>query len=98
MHAELGIRTQAWSPLGRGQVLSDPVVQACAAEHHRTPAQVILRWHMQLGNIAIPKASSEARIRENLDIFDFELSARDMTALAGLDRGHRTGSHPDNVN
>ena len=98
MHAELGVRTQAWSPLGRGQVLSDPVVQACAAEHHRTPAQVILRWHMQLGNIAIPKASSEARIRENLDIFDFELSARDMTALAGLDRGHRTGSHPDNVN
>jgi len=97
-HAELGIRTEAWSPLGRGQVLADPVIQACAAEHHRTPAQVILRWHMQLGNIAIPKASSEARIRENLDIFNFELSERDLTAIKELDRGQRTGSHPDNVN
>jgi 2,5-diketo-D-gluconate reductase A len=98
IHDDLGIRTEAWSPLGRGHVLADPVVQACAAEHRRTPAQVILRWHIQLGNIAIPKASSEARIRENLDVFGFELSARDMDALAGLDRGQRTGSHPDNVN
>lgn len=97
-HAELGIRTEAWSPLGRGQVLADPVIQACAAEHRRTPAQVILRWHMQLGNIAIPKASSEARIRENLDVFGFELSARDLAAINALDRGQRTGSHPDNVN
>ncbi|TNB72016.1 aldo/keto reductase [Arthrobacter sp. BB-1] len=98
MHDGLGIRTEAWSPLGRGQVLADPVVHACASEHGKTPAQVILRWHIQLGNIAIPKASSAARIRENMDIFDFELSARDMAALAGLDRGYRTGSHPDNVN
>lgn len=98
LHDRLGIRTEAWSPLGRGQVLADPVVHACASEHGKTPAQVILRWHIQLGNIAIPKASSEARIRENMDIFDFELSARDMTQLAGLDRGYRTGSHPDNVN
>ena len=97
-HDELGIRTEAWSPLGRGQVLADPVVHACASEHGKTPAQVILRWHMQLGNIAIPKASTEARIRENLNVFNFELSERDMTALAGLDRGHRTGSHPDHVN
>jgi diketogulonate reductase-like aldo/keto reductase len=97
-HAELGIRTEAWSPLGRGQVLADPVIQACAAEHGRTPAQVILRWHMQLGHIAIPKASSEARIRENLDVFGFELSGRDLVAIKALDRGQRTGSHPDNVN
>ena len=97
-HEGLGIRTEAWSPLGRGHVLADPVVRACAAEHGRTPAQVILRWHIQLGNIAIPKASSDARIRENLDAFGFELSARDMAALADLDRGHRSGSHPDNVN
>ncbi|MFF2347463.1 aldo/keto reductase [Pseudarthrobacter sp. NPDC058119] len=97
-HAALGIRTEAWSPLGRGQVLADPVIQACAAEHGRTPAQVILRWHMQLGNIAIPKASSEVRIRENLDVFNFELSARDLAAINALDRGQRTGSHPDNVN
>lgn len=97
-HAGLGIRTEAWSPLGRGQVLADPVIQACAAEHGRTPAQVILRWHMQLGNIAIPKASSEARIRENLNVFNFELSERDLAAINALDRGHRTGSHPDKVN
>ena len=97
-HADLGIRTEAWSPLGRGQVLADAVIQACAAEHGRTPAQVILRWHMPLGNIAIPKASSEARIRENLDVFNFDLSARDMAAINALDRGQRTGSHPDNVN
>jgi len=98
LHAELGIRTEAWSPLGRGQVLADPVVLACAAEHGVTAAQVILRWHIQLGNIALPKASSEARIRENLDVFRFSLSDRDMAALAELDRGHRTGSHPDIVN
>ncbi len=97
-HTDLGIRTQAWSPLGRGHVLADPVVLALAAEHGRTPAQVILRWHVQLGNIAIPKASTEARLRENLDIFGFELSDRDMAAVAELDRGQRTGSHPDNVN
>jgi 2,5-diketo-D-gluconate reductase A len=98
IHDELGIRTEAWSPLGRGRVLADPVVQACAVEHGRTPAQTVLRWHMELGNIAIPKASSAARIRENLDVFNFELTARDMDALAGLDRGQRVGSHPDNVN
>lgn len=98
VHAALGILTEAWSPLGRGQVLADPVVLACAAEHGVTAAQVILRWHIQLGHIAIPKASSEARIRENLDVFRFTLSDRDMTALAELDRGFRTGSHPDNVN
>lgn len=98
VHAALGILTEAWSPLGHGQVLADPVVLACAAEHGVTAAQVILRWHIQLGHIAIPKASSEARIRENLDVFRFTLSDRDMTALAELDRGFRTGSHPDNVN
>jgi diketogulonate reductase-like aldo/keto reductase len=97
-HTELGIHTEAWSPLGRGQVLADPVIQACAVEHRRAPAQVILRWHMQLGTIAIPKASSEARIRENLDVFGFTLSDRDMAAINALDRGQRTGSHPDNVN
>jgi len=96
-HQGLGIRTEAWSPLGRGQVLADPVVLALAAEHGRTAAQIILRWHIQLGNIAIPKASSEARIRENLDVFGFALSDRDMAALAELERGQRTGSHPDNV-
>ncbi len=73
MHRELGITTEAWSPLGRGQVLQDPVVLDLAAAHGRTAAQIILRWHVQLGNVAIPKASSHARIRENLDVFGFSL-------------------------
>jgi 2,5-diketo-D-gluconate reductase A len=98
LHARLGIRTEAWSPLGRGQVLEDPVVLELAAAHRRTAAQIILRWHLQLGNVVIPKASSYARIRENLDVFGFTLSASDMASLAALERGHRTGSHPDNVN
>src|SRR6478735_5872060 len=96
-HELLGIRTEAWSPLGRGQVLKDPVILALAAEHDRTAAQIILRWHLQLGNIAIPKASSSGRIRENFEVFDFELSPLDMTEVSGLERGFRTGSHPDNV-
>lgn len=98
LHDRLGIRTEAWSPLGRGQVLEDPVVLELAGAHRRTAAQIILRWHLQLGNVVIPKASSYARIRENLNVFGFTLDAEDMAALAGLERGHRTGSHPDNVN
>jgi 2,5-diketo-D-gluconate reductase A len=98
LHDRLGIRTEAWSPLGRGQVLEDPVVLELAEAHRRTAAQIILRWHLQLGNVVIPKASSYARIRENLNVFGFTLDAEDLAALAGLERGHRTGSHPDNVN
>jgi diketogulonate reductase-like aldo/keto reductase len=98
LHERLGIRTVAWSPLGRGQVLADPVVVELAAAQRRTAAQIILRWHVQLGNVVIPKASSYARIRENMDVFGFTLDAAGMAALAGLERGHRTGSHPDNVN
>ncbi|KIS27157.1 oxidoreductase [Arthrobacter sp. SPG23] len=98
LHDRIGIRTEAWSPLGRGQVLEDPVVLELAAAHRRTAAQIILRWHVQLGNVVIPKASSYARIRENLDVFGFTLDPADMAALAALERGHRTGSHPDNVN
>ena len=97
-HRGLGILTEAWSPLGRGQVLEDPVIGALAAEHKVSAAQIILRWQLQLGNVTIPKASSAARIRENLDVFGFELSALDMADIEALERGHRTGSHPDNVN
>jgi 2,5-diketo-D-gluconate reductase A len=97
-HRGLGILTEAWSPLGRGQVLEDPVIGALAAEHKVSAAQVILRWQLQLGHVTIPKASSAARIRENLDVFGFELSALDMVDIEALERGHRTGSHPDNVN
>ncbi|MEK0156875.1 aldo/keto reductase [Arthrobacter oryzae] len=98
LHARLGIRTEAWSPLGRGKVLEDPVVLEMAAAYRRTAAQIILRWHVQLGNVVIPKASSYARIRENLDVFGFALNDHDMAALAALERGQRTGSHPDSVN
>ena len=69
-----------------------------AAAHRRTAAQVILRWHLELGNVVIPKASSYARIRENHDIFGFSLGTADLDALAGLERGFRTGSNPDDVN
>ena len=98
LHRKLGITTEAWSPLGRGRVLQDPVVLELAAAHGRTAAQIVLRWQVQLGNTVVPKASSHARLRENLDVFGFALDAADMEALAGLERGFRTGSHPDSVN
>ncbi|MFJ5957209.1 aldo/keto reductase [Paenarthrobacter sp. NPDC092416] len=98
LHEQLNIRTEAWSPLGRGQVLEDPAIVALAEKYSRTPAQVVLRWHLQLGNLVIPKASSAGRIKENFEVFDFELEDTDMDGIAGLERHHRTGSHPDNVN
>ena len=98
LHDELGIRTVAWSPLGRGAVLSDPAITAAAAELGVSPAQVILRWHMEEGNVAIPKASSPARIAENLNLFSFGLTPAQRTAIGDLDRNQRSGSHPDKVN
>ncbi|HEY8294169.1 MAG TPA: aldo/keto reductase [Micrococcaceae bacterium] len=95
---EHGIRTEAWSPLGRGQLFHEPVLERIAAQLGRSVAQVVLRWHLQLGNIAIPKASSPARIRENLDVFDFLLEDAAMAQIAAMDRGTRFGSHPDTVN
>jgi 2,5-diketo-D-gluconate reductase A len=93
--AQRGIRTEAWSPLARGRVLGTPVLDELAAKHARTPAQVVLRWHVQLGNVVIPKASSPARLAENLDVFGFELDADDLAALATLETGERTGRDPD---
>ncbi|WP_104103767.1 aldo/keto reductase [Arthrobacter sp. 08Y14] len=98
LHQELGIRTVAWSPLGRGAVLADPVITSIAADLGVSPARVILRWHIEQGNIAIPKASSAERIAENLDVFSFELTPEQQAAIAGLDRNQRSGSHPDKVN
>ena len=95
VHAELGIVTEAWSPIAQGAVLDDPVITRIAEAHRRTPAQVALRWHIQLGNVVIPKSVTPARIRENMAIFDFELSAEDLDAIAQLDRGERTGPDPD---
>jgi len=94
-HEELGIVTEAWSPLAQGLVLDDATIVAIADAHARTPAQVVIRWHVQLGNVVIPKSVTPARIRENFDVFDFDLSDSEMQAIAALDRGQRTGPDPD---
>lgn len=94
-NAEHGIVTQAWSPLGRGEALSDPVITAIAARLGRSPAQVILRWHVQLGVSAVPKSANATRLRENLDIGGFELTGDDMSAIAELDRGEAAARDSD---
>jgi diketogulonate reductase-like aldo/keto reductase len=98
VHAELGIATEAWSPLARGRVLDDPVLRRIAAAHGVSVAQTVVRWHLEEGIIVIPKASSAERIRENAEVFGFELTDVDRAQIAGLDRGFRSGSHPDTVN
>ncbi|MEV6237180.1 aldo/keto reductase [Lentzea sp. NPDC051838] len=98
-HAEHGIVTEAWSPLGQGgELLSDPVVAEIAAKHGKSVAQVVLRWHLQIGNVVIPKSVTPSRIRENIAVFDFELSADEITAVSTLDRGGRIGPNPDTFN
>ncbi len=94
-HAEHGIATEAWSPLGQGAELKDPTVTTIAEQVGRTPAQVLIRWHLQLGNIVIPKSVTPSRIRENFDVFGFELDADQMTTLSALDTGSRVGPDPD---
>ncbi|MET7519420.1 aldo/keto reductase [Streptomyces sp. NPDC005480] len=98
VHAGLGIATEAWSPLAQGAVLGDAAITSIAARHGKSPAQVVLRWHLQLGNIVIPKSVTPTRIRENFDVFDFALSDDEMAAIAALDRGLRTGPDPDTLN
>jgi diketogulonate reductase-like aldo/keto reductase len=95
IHAEHGVVTEAWSPLGQGLALRHPVVAELAHRHGRTPAQVVLRWHVQLGNVAIPKSTTPSRIRENIGLFDFALAEADMAALAALESGTRLGPDPD---
>ncbi|MFI6093907.1 aldo/keto reductase [Lentzea sp. NPDC051213] len=98
-HAEHGIQTEAWSPLGQGgELLSDPVVTEIAARHGRSAAQVVLRWHLQIGNVVIPKSVTPSRIRENIAVFDFELPDEEIAALSTLDRGGRIGPDPDAFN
>ncbi|MFD5825032.1 aldo/keto reductase [Lentzea sp. NPDC060358] len=98
-HAEHGIQTEAWSPLGQGgELLSDPVVAEIASRHGRSAAQVVLRWHLQIGNVVIPKSVTPARIRENIAVTDFELSGEEIAALSTLDRGGRIGPNPDELN
>jgi 2,5-diketo-D-gluconate reductase A len=93
-HAEHRIATEAWSPLAQGDLLDDETIMGIADRHGKTPAQVILRWHLRLGNVAIPKSVTPERIRENVEIFDFELSDVDMAEFARLDRGERIGPDP----
>jgi 2,5-diketo-D-gluconate reductase A len=93
-HRRHGIATEAWSPLAKGAV-DEPTICAVAEKHRRSSAQVILRWHMQKGNIAIPKSATPYRIVENITIFDFELDSSDMLAIDALDCGNRLGPHPD---
>jgi diketogulonate reductase-like aldo/keto reductase len=93
-HEEHGILTEAWSPLGHGSLIDDPTLAEIASAHGRSTAQVMIRWHIQLGNVVIPKSVNPARIEENFWVFDFELSAEEMDAIAELDAGERTGPDP----
>jgi len=93
-HEDHEIATEAWSPLAQGDLLEDGTIETIAAHHDRTPAQVILRWHLQIGNVVIPKSATPERIRENFELFDFALSEDDVAAIERLDSGERTGPDP----
>jgi 2,5-diketo-D-gluconate reductase A len=93
-HDDHEVATEAWSPLAQGDLLEDETIETIAAHHERSPAQVILRWHLQLGNVVIPKSATPERIRENFELFDFALSEDDMAAIERLDAGERTGPDP----
>jgi 2,5-diketo-D-gluconate reductase A len=94
-NAAHGIRTQSWSPLARGRAIGNAVLDAIGAKYGKSAAQVVLRWHVELGNIVIPKSVTPARMRANLDVFDFSLDPADLTAIAALNSGERTGKNPD---
>ena len=93
--AEHQIAVEAWSPLGRGHVLDDPTIEAIARRAGKTPAQVVLRWHIERGDIIFPKSVTPERIKENIEIFDFELPGAEVEAISALNRNERTGPDPD---
>ncbi len=97
-HAEHGIVTEAWSPLAQGDLLEDSQLSTIAQAHGKTPAQVVLRWHMQLGNVAIPKSVTPERIAANIDVFDFELTGDEMVTIDTLGNGERRGPDPETFN
>ncbi|MFF8092409.1 aldo/keto reductase [Streptomyces sp. NPDC016675] len=98
-HAEHGIATEAWSPLGSGKgILEIPAIVAIAQKHGRTPAQVVLRWHLQTGNVVIPKSVTPSRIVENIDVFDFSLDTEDLAAISALNEDRRLGLDPAEFN
>lgn len=90
-----GILTEAWSPLARGRFNESPVIEQITAKHQRSATQVIVRWHLQLGNLVIPKTATASRLAGNISVFDFELDEADMSAIASLDAGLRTGPNPE---
>ncbi len=94
-HEDLGIVTEAWSPLAQGAVLDDPEITDTAKAHDKTPGQVVLRWHVQLGNVVFPKSVTPERIAENIDLFDFHLTDEEMGRIEALDAGDRIGPDPD---
>ncbi|MBA3410624.1 MAG: aldo/keto reductase [Geodermatophilaceae bacterium] len=98
LHAEHNIATEAWSPLARGALLDDQSVVGLAEKYGKTPAQAILRWHIQLGNIVIPKSVTPERIASNIQVFDFELTDQEMASINGLETGVRIGPHPNDMN
>ena len=92
-----GILTEAWSPLARGRAIGNPLLDEIGAKHGRSAAQVVLRWHVELGNVVIPKSVTPERIRANLDVFDFALDEEDRSRIGSLDSGERTGKDPDDL-
>ncbi|WP_053143018.1 aldo/keto reductase [Streptomyces ambofaciens] len=98
-HAEHGIATEAWSPLGSGKgILEIPAIVAIAQKHGRTPAQVVLRWHLQTGNVVIPKSVTPSRIEENIDVFGFSPDTEDLAAISALNEDRRLGPDPAEFN
>lgn len=97
---EHGIHIEAWGPLGQGKypLFEAPEVTAPAAAHGKTPAQVVIRWHLQTGNIVFPKSNRRERMAENFDVFDFELTADEVSAITAMEREGRVSAHPDEVN
>jgi 2,5-diketo-D-gluconate reductase A len=97
-NAEHEIATEAWSPIAQGGVLGDPVITELARTYGKSAAQVVLRWHIQLGNIVFPKSTTPSRVRENFEIFDFELTDGDLAVISALNKDERTGPNPDEFN
>ncbi|MBP8538460.1 aldo/keto reductase [Streptomyces sp. MK37H] len=98
-NARHDIATEAWSPLGQGKgLLEDPKLAAIAEKHGKTPAQVVLRWHLDLGNVVIPKSVTPSRIKDNIDVFDFQLDSEDLAAIDSLETGNRLGFDPETFN
>ena len=96
-NAKHGIATEAWAPLGRAKILDNPVLVELAEAHKKSAAQIVIRWHLQIGNLVIPKSSNPDRLAENLDVFNFSLSDADMNAIAAMETGVRASLNPDDL-